>query len=187
MTSRTRKRKSSADSRAEASLRIGRIKIRRGTEDVDSAVQNRIKNDSFFALPGEEFTKRKRFVDRHGNVYAPPRSGDPIYERYRTTGRIEDALEAPGVPPASQTLKSRRATGRYRGTALLYARKKRGRKLVSAPRGEIEILDTETLELYTGRISRSIFQRDSKSGHVVVQHLTSFGRVTDPRGFNVRE
>ena len=170
--------------RATSALRVGRYKLRRGTQDVDAAIQRRKVADAY-ALPLQEFTNRARFVDQAGNSYALPRSEDTVYERYRRAGTVGDLADS-GLSDTPRDVKVGKSTGVYYGTALLFVRKKRTRELVRAPRGTVQLLDTETMRLYTARVERSIFRRDSKSGHVLFRDFTEFGTVSDPGSFSLR-
>ena len=176
-----RKRKRRAD---EQSRTVGDVKVRRGTKNVDQAVRRRQEAD-MFALPQQEFTNRRRFVDLEGNSYAPPKPEDPIFQRYQHTKRLA-SLAGDGLPSYKSTVEVGRARGILRGRALLYIRKRRTQKLTIAPRGEVQLLDTESMTLYTGRVETAMLRRESKSGHVVLRDLTDFGTLADPSEFNLR-
>jgi len=177
----TRKRKQRSEE--EASLTVGAVKIRRGTQDVDGAVRRRQERETH-TLPQKEFTKRKRFVDREGNSYALPQPEDKIYRLVNRTMRLE-SLSGEGLPLKREPVKIGKSSGYLRGRALMYIQKRRTRKLTGAPRGSVQLLDTETMRLYTARIDRAFFFRGSKSGHVVLSDLTEFGTVSDPSSFRV--
>lgn len=179
MSSKSKKRKSDA-----AALRVGEYKLRRGTEDVDGAIQRRKVADAY-ALSQQEFTNRARFVDQNGNSYALPRAGDAVYERYRSSGSVDSIAES-GFPSKTTDIRVGRSNGTCYGRALLYVRKKRSRKLERVPRGTVQLLDTETLRVYTARVDRAIFRRNSKSGHVLFGDFTGFGTVSDPKSFTRR-
>jgi len=179
--SQTTKRKRPA---SDAARTVGEVKVRRGTKNLDRAVKAQQERDAF-ALPQQEFTNRARFVDLDGNSYAPPEADDAIYKRYRRTVRLA-ALAGDGLPDDKRPVRVDRSRGTWRGRALLYIRKRRSKKLVRVPRGTIQLLDTETMRLYTARVDRVFFRRESKSGHMIVTDLTDFGRISDPSLFNLR-
>ena len=175
----SRKRKDS-----EQELFICKYKIRRGTKDFDGAIERRKVADAY-ALPQQEFTNRSRFVDQDGNSYALPKPGDAVYERYMSASTI-GPIDNSGLPDWREDVEVGTSKGVYHGTALLYVRKKRSRKLYRVPRGTIQLLDTETMRLYTARVERAIFRMGSKSGHALLRDLTAFGTVSNPASFSLR-
>ena len=183
MSDRGRKRKQEETN--AAGLGIGGTKFRRGTTNPDRAFDRRLRERSFFSLDGEEFTRRKRLVDLDGNTYALPQPEDRLLARYRISHEVED-IDQTGWPREGTKVTVDGVEGTHLGKALLYVRKKRGRELVRVPRGELQLLDTETLRYYTARVDLAMFHSASKSGHMIVSDLTHFGTIADPSKFSRR-
>lgn len=162
------------------------VTLRRGTTNVDRALRRREKT-SWFSISTSEFARRKRFVDTDGNTYAIANAKDRLYKRHTRNGRVCCAADDNGLPIGGRLVRGGDGTrGREYGRTLLFSRKPRQRSISPLPRGEIQMMDTETGHLFTARVDIAIFHRESKSGHVIVDDMVDWGAISDPSLFGKR-
>lgn len=165
--------------------------------DPYQVLRGRDKRRSEVRLPRNEFTQRQRYRDSQGNVYAPALAGDSLYVSLQRHGIVdeldpEDSRRAAvrkgnarGLPRSKKrsVVDTQGTQGKYYGSALFYVQMKGDGQLHRWPAGDVELVDPNTEQLFTGTVRSSIFRGRSKGGYVVLNDVVEWGRMSNPRDF----
>jgi len=152
-------------------------------------------------LPRPEFTRRQRYRDSNGNAYAPALESDALYVSLASHNLVDpldplDAQRAASAVNAARGLPRRKrrnvvdqsgTRGTYYGRALFYVEMKADGKVHRWPRGDVEFVDPNTEQLFTGTVVKSIFRGRAKGGYVILHDVVGWGRMSDPRDFSVAD
>lgn len=154
----------------------------------------------FFRLPRREFTRRQRYRDADGTVYAPALENDPLYRRLAGHSLVDpidtedaeraarepcDAYGLP-VPTKRRAIDQSGTEGTFYGSAVFFAEMKPDGRVHKWPSGDLEFVDPSNGRLYTGKVERSVFRVRSKGGYVLLRDVVDWGRLANPADFNKR-
>lgn len=144
-----------------------------------------------------EFSARflDSLVDERGRIYVTPEPNDPLLKTMNRFGDVnivqkEMVGEAVHLDIPRRTLfyikMPKRQREGERGNKLPYAEAERQHG-VPIPRigEELQMLSNSDQTLYTGRIQSVHFKLRRRIGYVVVDALTSYGKISDPGQFGI--
>lgn len=169
---------------------------KRQPDSLDGIIEQREKR-RLFRIPRKEFTRRQRYRNSDGTVFAPALASDALYQllhRHNLVDQLDESDEsraqrdpcaARGLPkPSSRSAVDQNGTsGTLYGNVMFFAELPADGRVHRWPSGDVEFIDPETQRVFSATVSRAVFEGKSKGGYVVLRDVVDWGAISDPRDF----